>query len=78
MFLWHTGLHRGYSDDAVENDEIMTNATPLPPRGKNQQPPPRPPRKGSLSRHDDLLNENGILFLVILNKSLNDLYFNIY
>jgi len=41
----------------------MPNATPLPPRGKNQPPPPRPPRKGSLSRHDDLTIENGIIFL---------------
>jgi len=45
----------------------MPNTTPLPPRGKNQPPPPRPPRKGSLSRHDDLTIENGIYILSIQN-----------
>lgn len=43
----------------------MPNTTPLPPRGKNQPPPPRPPRKGSLSRHDDLTIENGIYIISI-------------
>lgn len=61
--FYSKGLHRGYSDDPGENDEMMSNTTPLPPRGKNQPPPPRPPRKGSLSRHDDLFMENGIRFL---------------
>lgn len=39
------GLHRNYSEDAVEADEVMK---------RNQRPskalPARPPRKGSLSR----------------------------
>ncbi|KAE9543520.1 hypothetical protein AGLY_002320 [Aphis glycines] len=68
------GLHRGYSDDPVENDEMMPNTAPLPPRGKNQPPPPRPPRKGSLSRHDDLTIENDGK----LNRSSSELNFNIY
>jgi len=69
-------LHRGYSDDPVENDEIMQN-TPLPPRGKNQPPPPPrpPPRKGSLSRHEDIVIENGILFILITNKPLYNICF---
>lgn len=47
----------------------MTNAAPLPPRSaKNQPPPPRPPRKGSLSRHDDLMNENGNVTLIYCVK----------
>lgn len=48
---------------------MMTNAAPLPPRSaKNQPPPPRPPRKGSLSRHDDIMNENGNFDLLSKKK----------
>lgn len=53
----------------------MTNAAPLPPRSaKNQPPPPRPPRKGSLSRHDDLMNENGNVTLIYCVKKKTTIY----
>lgn len=41
------GLHRNYSEDAAEADEIMKSETP---KLKSKQPS-RPPRKGSLSRN---------------------------
>jgi ryanodine receptor 2 len=49
------GLHRGYSEDGVEADEVMA------PRGKSSLRPSRPPRKGSLSRTDDMGQINGPL-----------------
>ncbi|KAG8232313.1 hypothetical protein J437_LFUL009412 [Ladona fulva] len=36
------GLHRGYSEDGVEADEVISDV--------KQKQPPRPPRKGSLSK----------------------------
>lgn len=40
------GLHRNYSEDAVESDEVMK------PHSKSTKTlPARPPRKGSLSRN---------------------------
>ncbi|XP_025830516.1 ryanodine receptor [Agrilus planipennis] len=41
------GLHRNYSEDAVEADEVMNKPT----NKSTKSMPPRPPRKGSLSRN---------------------------
>lgn len=46
LFCW--GLQRGYSEDAVEADEMMMK--PESPQNKMKHKPSRPPRKGSLSR----------------------------
>lgn len=43
------GLQRGYSEDAVEADEMLLK----PEVGQKSRRPSRPPRKGSLSRFDD-------------------------
>ncbi|KAL0274262.1 UNVERIFIED_CONTAM: hypothetical protein PYX00_006731 [Menopon gallinae] len=43
------GLQRGYSEDAVEADEMLLK----PEIGQKSRRPSRPPRKGSLSRYDD-------------------------
>ncbi|XP_072162212.1 ryanodine receptor isoform X2 [Bemisia tabaci] len=49
------GLHRGYSEDAVEADEMMMNGGGAGPiQSKSKKSPARPPRKGSLSRNEDL------------------------
>ncbi|XP_063919785.1 ryanodine receptor isoform X1 [Zophobas morio] len=52
------GLHRNYSEDAVESDEVMKHHTK-----STKSMPARPPRKGSLSRNingfeDNLLSIN--------------------
>lgn len=44
------GLHRNYSDDAAEADEMMKPEHQLTPKMKSKNPP-RPPRKGSLPRN---------------------------
>ncbi|KAL1124812.1 hypothetical protein AAG570_001433 [Ranatra chinensis] len=51
------GLHRGYADDAVETDEVMGSNSSPPLKSKLR--PTRPPRKGSLSRNDDIPQING-------------------
>lgn len=43
------GLHRNYSEDVAEADEIMKQDQ-LTPKMKGRQPS-RPPRKGSLTRN---------------------------
>lgn len=55
---WHTsnlfvlGLQRGYSEDAVEADELIMNGpSPDSPPSKLKHKPSRPPRRGSLSRN---------------------------
>ena len=53
------GLHRNYSEDAVEADEMV--------KTQNRSPklnPPRPPRKGSLSRNMNQYEDNGKLVLL--------------
>lgn len=62
------GLHRNYSEDGVEADEIMK---PDSPKMKSKTPG-RPPRKGSLSRNVssyDMTNGK-YFFLLIVNNSL--------
>lgn len=50
------GLQRNYSEDAVESDEVMKTTS----RTKSVRGPPRPPRKGSLSRPvQNGFDENG-------------------
>jgi hypothetical protein len=50
--LFLLGLQRGYSEDAVEADElIMTGPSPDSPPSKLKHKPSRPPRRGSLSRN---------------------------
>lgn len=52
------GLHRNYSEDAVESDEVLKAHSPTNKSTKSM--PARPPRKGSLSRNMDQLSiENG-------------------
>lgn len=48
------GLHRNYSEDAVESDEVMKQVTSKSVRSM----PARPPRKGSLSRNINGYDEN--------------------
>lgn len=49
------GLHRGYSEDAVETDDLMISPASSPlPKSKRGAQPARPPRKISLTRGDDL------------------------
>ena len=57
LMLWYlfvSGLQRGYSEDAVEADELIMNgpspdSPPSPSKLKHK--PSRPPRRGSLSRN---------------------------
>uniref|UniRef100_A0A0A9WDJ1 Ryanodine receptor 44F n=2 Tax=Lygus hesperus TaxID=30085 RepID=A0A0A9WDJ1_LYGHE len=68
-----------YPEDAVESDEVMGRS--LPARNAKGQPPapPRPPRKGSLSRPDDVIM-NGTMESGIgaMNRSTSELDFNRY
>lgn len=66
------GLHRNYSEDAVESDEVLKmqqqqqQMSRSPGQGKAL--PSRPPRKGSLSRTGGQVNgfEEGCEFLKVL------------
>jgi hypothetical protein len=50
--LFLLGLQRGYSEDAVEADELIMNGpSPDSPPSKLKHKPSRPPRRGSLSRN---------------------------
>jgi hypothetical protein len=50
--LFPLGLQRGYSEDAVEADELIMNGpSPDSPPSKLKHKPSRPPRRGSLSRN---------------------------
>lgn len=51
------GLHRNYSEDAVESDEVMKQQQ-QPPSKSVRSLPARPPRKGSLSRNVNGYDEN--------------------
>lgn len=62
------GLHRNYSEDAVEADEMMKQPT-INKSMRNM--PARPPRKGSLSRNMNGFDDNGN---VIINTN-NYLFF---
>lgn len=50
------GLHRNYSEDAVESDEVMKQQQVTNKSVRNM--PARPPRKGSLSRNVNGYEEN--------------------
>lgn len=50
------GLHRNYSEDAVESDEVMKQQQVTNKSVRNM--PSRPPRKGSLSRNVNGYDEN--------------------
>lgn len=48
-------LHHGYSDDAVENDDLMLSPISSPlPKVKRGAQPVKPPRKDSIPRSDDI------------------------
>lgn len=50
--LFLLGLQRGYSEDAVEADELIMNGpSPDSPPSKMKHKPSRPLRRGSLSRN---------------------------
>ncbi|XP_067007679.2 ryanodine receptor [Anabrus simplex] len=78
------GLQRGYSEDAVEADELIMNgpSTESPPsKAKNR--PSRPPRKGSLSRNPTYDNmekalTNGPLDSGTMHRSTSDVDLNRY
>ncbi|XP_073986803.1 ryanodine receptor isoform X3 [Rhodnius prolixus] len=74
------GLHRGYSEDAVEADEVLAPSSSPQTKGKMRQVPPRPPRKGSLSRPEDVAQMNGTLEpgMGNMNRSTSELDFNRY
>lgn len=44
------GLHRNYSEDAVEADEMLKPERQISPK-MSKKNPNRPPRKGSLTRN---------------------------
>lgn len=46
------GLHRNYGEDPGESDEVMRNIKPT------RNMPPRPPRKGSLTRNINAFDDN--------------------
>ncbi|KAG5899237.1 hypothetical protein JTB14_035422 [Gonioctena quinquepunctata] len=70
------GLHRNYSEDAVESDEVMKQPTSKPTRNM----PARPPRKGSLSRNVNGFDENtlGVNIGRGVNRSSSELDINRY
>lgn len=56
------GLHRNYSEDAAEADELLKPEQLTPKKGRQ---PSRPPRKGSLTRNTsqyDMENHTGTYF----------------
>ncbi|XP_071050495.1 ryanodine receptor isoform X2 [Onthophagus taurus] len=69
------GLHRNYSEDAVESDEVMKTQTRT-----SKINPPRPPRKGSLSRTLPQYEENGLgqLNPIKVHRSNSELDFQRY
>ncbi|XP_075211293.1 ryanodine receptor [Lycorma delicatula] len=72
------GLHRGYSEDAVEADEMIMSPSNTSPPTKSKMKPTRPPRKGSLSRNEDMPQLNGPLDQNKLNRSTSELDLNRY
>lgn len=54
-------MQRDYAEDGVEADEMMMTATPSTRRRQDKRQPPRPPRKGSLPRNEDMPQMNGTL-----------------
>lgn len=57
------GLHRNYSEDAVESDEVMKQQQQHQQMSKSiRNMPSRPPRKGSLSRMVNGYEDNGKLY----------------
>lgn len=57
------GLHRGYSEDAVESDDLMMSpsSSPMSKSKRSGTQPARPPRKSSLPRSDNMKMENGTI-----------------
>ncbi|XP_054285011.1 ryanodine receptor isoform X1 [Macrosteles quadrilineatus] len=72
------GLHRDYSEDAVEADEMMMRDATPSTRRKREKQPNRPPRKGSLSRNEDMPPMNGTLEHGKMNRSTSELDLNRY
>ncbi|XP_014249566.1 ryanodine receptor isoform X2 [Cimex lectularius] len=74
------GLQRGYSEDAVEADEVIGPSSSPMMKSKLKSTPSRPPRKGSLSRQEDMTHLNGTLEsgLGAMNRSTSELDFNRY
>nr|AHW99829.1 ryanodine receptor [Sogatella furcifera] len=72
------GLHRGYSEDAVEADEMMMPPQSTPTTKSKMRQPSRPPRKGSLSRNEDMPMINGNLEQSKMNRSTSELDLNRY
>ncbi|XP_033608233.1 ryanodine receptor isoform X6 [Cryptotermes secundus] len=78
------GLQRGYSEDAVEADELIMNGpSPDSPPSKLKHKPSRPPRRGSLSRnttYDKMENMqlNGTLEPGKMQRSTSDVDLNLY
>lgn len=56
------GLHRNYSEDAVESDEVMKQQQVTNKSVRSL--PARPPRKGSLSRNVNGYDENSKSYLL--------------
>ncbi|KAJ8920014.1 hypothetical protein NQ315_006545 [Exocentrus adspersus] len=54
------GLHRNYSEDAVESDEVVMKQQQQQFNKSVRNMPSRPPRKGSLSRNVNGYEENGL------------------
>ncbi|XP_065200353.1 ryanodine receptor [Planococcus citri] len=73
------GLHRGYSEDAVESDDMMLSPTSSPmTKSKRSPKPTRPPRKGSLPRSDDIPQINVKMDKGKIHRSTSELDLNRY
>ncbi|CAH0546152.1 unnamed protein product [Brassicogethes aeneus] len=74
------GLHRNYSEDAVESDEVMKTQRSEPHSKSTRSMPARPPRKGSLSRNVNGFEENnlGVSFGRGVGRSSSELDINRY
>ncbi|XKL68210.1 hypothetical protein PGB90_003701 [Kerria lacca] len=73
------GLHRGYSEDAVESDDLMLNPTSSPlTKSKRGTQPLRPPRKNSLPRSNDIPQINIKMDKGKMHRSTSELDLNRY
>ena len=73
LIFKYKGLHRGYSEDGVENDDlIMSSAATPTTKNKRGIAPARPPRKGSIP-HDDIAQMNAYG-----NKGIGDSNYFVY
>ncbi|KAJ8959408.1 hypothetical protein NQ318_022098 [Aromia moschata] len=69
------GLHRNYSEDAVESDEVMRQQQTTK---SVRHMPSRPPRKGSLSRNVNGFDENTLNVTRGVHRSSSELDINRY